>query len=348
MFTLKMIWEKATRLAALLAVLFIQKDGPGATGNKERGNDKMKTQHTNNLKESGFTLIELFMVLALSGVIMSSIYSVYISQQRAYIMQQENVSMQQNIRGAMYFMEREIKMAGYDQTESGIDGVRTADRALFEFEMDIHDGKDNDGDGKTDEDDEMGHPDGSTDDKGERIKYGFNSADDSDGNGIADSGIGALRRDANDGSGFQVIAEGIHAIGFAYAYDNDGDKALDTYVDTDGNDAVYWAIDSDGDGELDINLDTNDDGEITAADDEDGNGLIDELFVVPPVAKDKIRAVKIWILARSKRPFPEYTNVETYVVGDKVITTSGAASHYTHRLLTTAIVGRNLGVGTSY
>ena len=62
----------------------------------------------------GFTLVEILVAVAIAGVVMAGIYSAYYSQQKSYIAQGEVSDMQQNLRAAMYFMEREIRMAGCD------------------------------------------------------------------------------------------------------------------------------------------------------------------------------------------------------------------------------------------
>jgi len=68
----------------------------------------------NNKK--AFTLIELLLALAISGVVMAGVYSAYYSQQKSYITQEQVAAMQQNLRAAMYIIQREIRMAGCDPT----------------------------------------------------------------------------------------------------------------------------------------------------------------------------------------------------------------------------------------
>jgi len=63
-------------------------------------------------KKRGFTLIELLIAMALSGIVISAIYSLYISQNKSYAIQNQIVEMQQNARVAMNMMVREIRMAG--------------------------------------------------------------------------------------------------------------------------------------------------------------------------------------------------------------------------------------------
>ena len=152
----------------------------------------------------GFTLTELLVAMGISGIVMASTYSVYHSHQKTYVAQEQVVAMQQNLRVAMYYMEREIRMAGYDPTQSGAAGIVTADGNSIRVTSDIHDGVDNDGDGTADEDDEVGNADGVIDpaNGNEDITY---SLSDNDGDGDND-----LERNGN------LIAENIDALNFAY------------------------------------------------------------------------------------------------------------------------------------
>jgi type IV pilus assembly protein PilW len=64
----------------------------------------------------GFTLVELLIALTISTLVMASIYSAYRAQLKSHITQQVVVEMHQNARAAMFAMESEIRMAGYDPT----------------------------------------------------------------------------------------------------------------------------------------------------------------------------------------------------------------------------------------
>ena len=160
---------------------------------------------SNNNK--AFTLTELLVAMAISGILMTAIYSTYYSQQKSYVAQEQVSAMQQNLRAAMYIMKREIRMAGYDPTRSGVPGIVTANADSINFTMDIHDGVDNDGDGKVDEDDEEGNGDGDFNDTREDITY---SLYDSGGDGDNDLGR------AVGGGNNQPVAENIDALDFVY------------------------------------------------------------------------------------------------------------------------------------
>jgi prepilin-type N-terminal cleavage/methylation domain-containing protein len=65
----------------------------------------------------GITLIELLVALAIFGTMIGAIYRVFIAQARAYTVQDQVVEVQQDIRGAMELMLRDLRMAGF-QTEA--------------------------------------------------------------------------------------------------------------------------------------------------------------------------------------------------------------------------------------
>jgi type IV pilus assembly protein PilW len=63
--------------------------------------------------KKGVTLIELLVGLVISGVIIAGIYRMFIGQSRAYTVQEQAVEVQQNIRGAMELILRDVRMSGY-------------------------------------------------------------------------------------------------------------------------------------------------------------------------------------------------------------------------------------------
>lgn len=62
-------------------------------------------------KESGFTLIELLVTIAVFGIILTGILKVFNLHYRSYAVQEEIAAMQQNIRVAKMFLERDVRMA---------------------------------------------------------------------------------------------------------------------------------------------------------------------------------------------------------------------------------------------
>ncbi len=158
--------------------------------------------------ESGFSLIELMMAVAITGVVVGGVYSVYHTQQKSYLAQQEIAAVQQSLRAAMQLIERDIRMAGYDPDEGSGAGIQTANANSIRLTMDIHDGSDNDADGRTDEFDEIGNGDNDSTDTGEDITY---LRADPDGDGVFD----LFRRDASAGAD-QILAENVDAFDLVY------------------------------------------------------------------------------------------------------------------------------------
>jgi type IV pilus assembly protein PilW len=104
----------------------------------------------------GFTLIEVLITMLISGIIMASIYSVFQSQQKSYVVQDQVAEMQQNIRAATNVMVSEIRMAGYDPDGLGAAGITVANTNSITFTLVADDDLlDNNGDTVTDEPGEL-------------------------------------------------------------------------------------------------------------------------------------------------------------------------------------------------
>ncbi len=185
-------------------------------------NLKMKTI-TNSSK--GFTLIELMVAMAITSILLAGIYTTYITQLKSHLTQQLIVEMQQNLRGAMLIIERDIRMAGYDPNRTAGAGIIRKLANDFEFTMDVtggeNDGIDNDNDGGTDgsdpENDEDRFSDGDTGDTNEQIRYALNTDA---------GGFQYLGRELGGAGGLQPVAEFIDALNFVYL-DNTGSVTND-------------------------------------------------------------------------------------------------------------------------
>jgi len=62
----------------------------------------------------GVTLIELLVALVIGGIIIAGIYRVLIAQSKAYVVQDQIVETQQNIRIAMEILLRDLRMTGFN------------------------------------------------------------------------------------------------------------------------------------------------------------------------------------------------------------------------------------------
>jgi type IV pilus assembly protein PilW len=266
----------------------------------------------------GHTIVELVIAMALAAILITAIYQIHAVRQKSYAKQQLAVEMQQNIRAAISLMKREIRMAGYDPAandgldsdgdtvidnveESAGTGIHRAGRSMIQISFD------NDADRNIA--------------PGERITYGLAKAYDADSDGIADAGAAPLGRKTGAGT-LMPVAESIQGVGFAYAFDNNNDGNLDTDDGTvSGN--IIWAFDStpdDENDELTTNLDT-------------GTPL------VVPIPLSDIRAIRIWILARTKAPVRDHFDNRTYTLGDRTIS---SADKHPRRLIRTTVYCRNM------
>ncbi len=127
--------------------------------------------------QNGFTVPEMLVALAISSLVMIMIITMYQGQTTSSSAQQEVLNMQQNLRLALYMMERDIMMAGYKVpgqnvnvgitgatatsiTISYVDPVRVLDNVDNDLDGTVDepgekDGRDNDCDGEVDENNEV-------------------------------------------------------------------------------------------------------------------------------------------------------------------------------------------------
>jgi type IV pilus assembly protein PilW len=94
---------------------------------------KMKHVMTGN---NGFTLIELMITMVISSIIMAGIYAIYNAQTTARRNQKAVVDMMQNLRAGIYFMEREIRVAGFDPMQTANAGITIAGASDIQFTLD--------------------------------------------------------------------------------------------------------------------------------------------------------------------------------------------------------------------
>ncbi len=281
----------------------------------------------------GFTLVEVLVAIVVSSIMAMGIVIHYVAQNKAYAIQRERAHIQQNLRAAMYMLKNDIRNCGRDPMRSGRYGINT----IVRFDPD---------------------------DPDTILLTGYwglsmTGLRDIDGDGIADTGTAAeqtidYRVMDQDGDGrmelrrldsldttaapnnWQLVMDGIEDIGFAFAYDDgSGDLARS------GN-AVIWAIDNDNldndDEDLDISLDTNEDSDITIADGLNG-------ALATPIKLARIRAARIWLLARSRHAYPDFTDNSTYVMGSHVLDLTEEDNadrrNFRHLLLTSVVALNN-------
>ena len=281
----------------------------------------------------GYSLVELLVAMAISLVVMAGVYKVYVTQQDTYLLQERVAEMQQNARTAKYVLTKDIRMVGYNPTRK-VNGPTFT--TSFVSKLPDDDSADSDPD---------------------RTSTGPKSIAftlDDNGNGVLDANFdeqvafrvagGNLERFDVGNNAWLMVVENIEALGFAYAFDNNGDGT----IDTSPNGFIIWAIDgddSDADPKLTVNLDGNDDGVIDASDDTNGDGKIDDddagTPLATPVELDKIMAVKIWLLAKTGKSDRKYNVAETYVVGNRILSRN---DQNRRSMVITAVKCRNMAL----
>ena len=156
--------------------------------------------------DQGFTLLEVLVVILILGIVMAGVYSVYTSQQKSFLIQEDVAEMQQNLRAAMFTMVREIRLAGCNPTGKATAGIVTANVSTISVTMDISGNNPN-----------VDPPDGDTSDANEAVTYALMDTD-------SDGTIDSLGR--NTGGGLQPVASNIDAMNFVYL-DGNGNVTAD-------------------------------------------------------------------------------------------------------------------------
>ena len=108
------------------------------------------------LRNGGFSLVEFLAVILVSGIALTGVYSIFISQQKAFSGQERVAEMNQNIRAVMDLMTREIRLAGYRTPGAAFNGIATAQPSTIRILADLN-------------------QDGDTVDNNEDIIYSYNA-----------------------------------------------------------------------------------------------------------------------------------------------------------------------------
>jgi type IV pilus assembly protein PilW len=86
---------------------------------------------------SGFSLTELMVALGLGMVVLAAVTTTFMSQTRFYSAQEQINQMEQNARGALDLISRELKMAGYKPAGGTFDGVTySTSQLLIQADLD--------------------------------------------------------------------------------------------------------------------------------------------------------------------------------------------------------------------
>jgi len=149
---------------------------------------------------AGFTLIELMVSMAIGLAVLAAIAGTFTAQTRQNSAEEQIGQMQQNVRGALDLMIREIQMAGYKPAGGSFNGIQTSTATTLRIKLDL---------------DSSGvETDGTTDD----ISYSF------------DSSTGLITRTLNNTSSSATLADNVTAFSFTYLDANGSSTTTNTAV----------------------------------------------------------------------------------------------------------------------
>jgi len=88
--------------------------------------------------QRGFSLVELLTALAISSVVVASMYGAFVQQQRVSTQQEQTTESRQNARLSMDAMLEEIREAGFDPGGFAGAGIKEADATHIRFTRDLN------------------------------------------------------------------------------------------------------------------------------------------------------------------------------------------------------------------
>lgn len=148
----------------------------------------------------GFTFVEVLMAMSAGLVVLGAVVAILVLEQKTYDVQEQTAEMVQTARAAMDMLSREVRMAGFDPTGAGFDGL-SYHATQLRIATDFRGAKADD------------PPDGDTNDPNERITYCYDAKN--------------LQIDRNTGGGNQPFAENIQGFTFNYL-DSNGNATTNT------------------------------------------------------------------------------------------------------------------------
>ena len=90
------------------------------------------TRNMNKKGNHGFTLIEIMIALAITGIVVTAMISVFTAQQRTFTIQSQLAKSQAHSRMALEALSRDIRMAGYTGAPLGGKNLaRPRDASLY-------------------------------------------------------------------------------------------------------------------------------------------------------------------------------------------------------------------------
>jgi type IV pilus assembly protein PilW len=80
-------------------------------------------RHSTIMNKKGFTLTEMIVSMGIGMVVLAAVTTTFTAQARYYNAQEQVNEMEQNARGALDVITRELKMAGYNPNGGSVTGV---------------------------------------------------------------------------------------------------------------------------------------------------------------------------------------------------------------------------------
>jgi len=148
----------------------------------------------------GFTLMELLVAMTIGLIVLGGVAKTFTAQSRQNSAEEQIGQMQQNVRGALDLMLREIQMAGYKPAGGTFNGIQTSTSTTLRIKLDL------DSSGVA--------TDGATDD----ISYTF------------DNSTGLITRTLNNTASSATLADNITACTFTYLDANGASTTTNTSV----------------------------------------------------------------------------------------------------------------------
>jgi prepilin-type N-terminal cleavage/methylation domain-containing protein len=303
-------------------------------------------------KNQGFTLVELLVAMAIATVILTAIFSTFKSQQDSYVVQSQLAMTQQNVRGAMQLISRDIQMAGYyTNFESSIitmdwDGMG-ADESMYPI-IYARDNISAVGDGIKDNTDlivivKASMENGRQLASGEAASGTTASSTLRDAGNLTENKYGLLvKNDLSRAEFFRVTnTTGIINLSKSLA---------ESYAEDDwifrADIIVYYVDDADPDHPnlMRRNLGNNEQPQVMAEDIDNIQFryvLDDGSKVESGFNEREVRAVEIYLLGRTRHIIRGYTDPNTYNMGGMNVTPGDG---YRRRLLKALIKTRNIGL----
>jgi len=170
----------------------------------------METQKRFDSK--GITLIELLVVLVISTILIGGIYRLFVSQSKVYTIQEQVVEVQQNTRGAMELLLKDLRITGFDNDRTPAVPFPSPPLTPEDHAITV----------MYEQNDAL-----------RQVRY------------WVDGGARLLRQETTNGvSNTEALLENVNALNFSYGVDKDEDGVMDG-VDKD-NDGVMDDPDKDG------------------------------------------------------------------------------------------------------